>query len=318
MYTLLSINTVGNMLAEKIQMIPIPKNEIIDSNNVLLSSGIFLQHGGNIHLQDKAIVNVLCDKLKLADEPVMTGNAYFLCSLNGQMIFYCNEPDQSFYLRNQAGTSVILGSNKASPPQGWSGNAILLSSLLTVSNNEITIVQPFLRKALCISEPIPPKRNIRPRTPAFFRRIFYLKFFLTLIDHYSDLQYQNKGLCDNDITQIKKSDISAFISHEQGSSLCAKTVDRDFKFYHENNNDNVCAMINLLWKKFGDAKFITNPNLRETIEGFIKKLSKNQYSEFYYRDNNKETAVEWTREGRRNTVLVSQHGIDAEKNFKDF
>lgn len=201
-----------------------------------------------------------------------SGNVCYFGALRRRQFYYCADPRPNFYPLHGPDTSIILGSNEASPPPSWTGRAVLLSELFSLDESGTKIVANRGPLNYIFPEISSRPRFSRNRTNK--RRTQWLQFFL---DYITAIRKKDAGKPKKKYKRPGFKYIRDwFVASSAGASKCPRTYRRDIEEMTAPSKtkgayDKRDRLVKLIWSRIEDPDFIFAPKTTEVI---LRELAK--------------------------------------------
>ena len=201
-----------------------------------------------------------------------SGNVCCFGFLRHRQFYYCDDPRPNFYPLHGPDTSIILGSNEASPPSDWAGRAVLLSELFSLDETGTKIVANRGPLNYIFPEISSRPRFSRNRTNK--RRTLWLQFFLDYITaiRQADAGKPKKKYKRPGFKYIR----DWFVATQAGASKCPRTYRRDIEEMTAPSKANDAydkrdRLVKYILEHLEDPKILFAP---KTTEAILRELAK--------------------------------------------
>ena len=205
---------------------------------------------------------------------VHSGNVCCYGTVRRRRFYYCDNPRPNFYPLHDSDTSIILGSNEASPPPDWPGRAVLLSELFSLDESGRKIVAHRAPIRYLFPDNYSRPRFGRNRTNK--RRNDWLQFFL---DYIATIRTTDKGKRKSKYKRPGFKKIRDwFVANIAGASKCPRTYRRDIEEMTAPSPDKSNGtydkrdhLVKFIWDHIEDPNFLFAPKAPEVI---LRELAK--------------------------------------------
>ena len=203
-----------------------------------------------------------------------SGNVCCYGTVRRRRFYYCDNPRPNFYPLHDSDTSIILGSNEASPPSDWPGRAVLLSELFSLDESGRKIVAHRAPIRYLFPDNYSRPRFGRNRTNK--RRNDWLQFFL---DYIATIRTTDKGKRKSKYKRPGFKKIRDwFVANIAGASKCPRTYRRDIEEMTAPSPDKSNGtydkrdhLVKFIWDHIEDPNFLFAPKAPEVI---LRELAK--------------------------------------------